>query len=119
MRSRKTRPPVRMVGAEATNQQEATDGQCLARAGPDQGRPGAVPFGGVDRGGLPRGGAQVAGAEAGAGGDAAPVRAAGAALQHGDPAPAAPGREAGERRGVLQGADAAAAGGGAGAAEEK
>ena len=46
----------------------------------------------------------------------APVRAAGAALQHRHPAPAAPGGAAGQRRRLLQGPDAAAAGGTASAA---
>ena len=95
-----------MVGAEATNQQEATDGECRTGAGADQVGPGVLSAGGVDRVGVPGGRTHVAGTQAGAGGHAAPVRAAGAALQHCHPPPAALGPQAGERRRVLQGADA-------------
>src|SRR3954447_21760210 len=102
-----------MVGAESTNQQEATDGECLTRARADQAGPAGSLAGADGAGRLPGRGAPVAGAEAGAGRDAPPVRPAGPAPQHGDPGPAAPGPDAGGQRGRLLPGPGAAAGGGA------
>src|SRR4051812_26196964 len=102
-----------MVGADSTNQQEATDGQCLARAGTDQAGPRSSSLRADDSRRLRCGGLSLAGAGAGAGPDVSVVRAADAAPQHRDPGAAASGEDAHDCRGLLPGADAASGGGAA------
>ena len=109
-----------MVGAEATNQQEATDGQYRACAGADQGRPAGRVEPERHRAAVRGGGVRVAGPGTGPGHHDRPVRPAGHPRQLPVRRGAAPRRRFGpvvHRVGLLPGAGAGAAGGVPGAAD--